>query len=100
MGTAVVQAEERKSVARLTAADLTGPQKVAVLCMSLGADEAVKLTQSLTPDEAEEISFHIAQMEQVRAGTVEAVLNEWMQMALAVDSIARAASATPARCSR
>jgi flagellar motor switch protein FliG len=89
MGTAVTSMDDRKSVARLTAADLTGPQKVAVLCMSLGADEAVKLTQSLTPEEAEEISFHIAQMEQVSAGTVEAVLTEWMQMALAVDSIAQ-----------
>lgn len=89
MGTAVVPTDERKSVAKLTAAELTGPQKVAVLCMSLGADEAVKLTQSLTPDEAEEISFHIAQMEQVSAATVEGVLTEWMQMALAVDSIAQ-----------
>jgi flagellar motor switch protein FliG len=57
--------------------------------MSLGAEEAVKLTQSLSPEEAEEISFHIAQMEQVNSATVENVLSEWMQMALAVDSIAQ-----------
>lgn len=74
--------------ASLTAADLTGPQKVAVLCMALGAEEAVKLTQSLSPDEAEEISFHIAQMEQVSSATVEAVFNEWADMAVAVDSLA------------
>jgi len=74
--------------ASLTAADLTGPQKVAVLCMALGAEEAVKLTQSLSPEEAEEISFHIAQMEQVSASTVEAVFNEWADMAVAVDSLA------------
>ena len=74
--------------ASLTAADLTGPQKVAVLCMALGAEEAVKLTQSLSPDEAEEISFHIAQMEQVSSSTVEAVFNEWADMAVAVDSLA------------
>lgn len=74
--------------ASLTAADLTGPQKVAVLCMALGAEEAVKLTQSLAPEEAEEISFHIAQMEQVSASTVEAVFNEWADMAVAVDSLA------------
>jgi flagellar motor switch protein FliG len=67
---------------------LNGPQKAAVLCMALGADEAVKLTQMLTPTEAEEISFHIAQMEQVSAATVETVFNEWLDMALAVDSIA------------
>lgn len=74
--------------ASLTAADLTGPQKVAVLCMALGAEEAVKLTQSLSPEEAEEISFHIAQIEQVSSSTVEAVFNEWGDMAVAVDSLA------------
>jgi len=67
---------------------LNGPQKVAVLCMALGAAEAVRLTQSLAPSEAEEISFHIAQMDQVSAATVEAVLREWIDMALAVDSVA------------
>jgi flagellar motor switch protein FliG len=89
MGTAVIPADERINVSNLSAAELTGPQKVAVLCMSLGSEQAVKLTQSLTPEEAEAISFHIAQMEQVSASTAEAVLNEWMQMALAVDSIAQ-----------
>lgn len=79
---------ERKTTAKMTAADLSGPQKVAVLCMALGAEEAVKLTQSLSPEEAEEISLHIAQMDHVAASTVEAVMNEWMQMAVAVDSIA------------
>ena len=89
MGTAVVSTSERANVSRLTAAELTGPQKVAVLCMSLGSEEAVKLTQTLSPEEAEEISFHIAQMEQVSAETVEGVLNEWIQMAMAVDSVAQ-----------
>jgi len=65
---------------------LSGPQKVAVLCMALGLEHAVKLTQTLSPDEAEEISFHIAQMEQVNADTVEAVFSDWVDMALAVDS--------------
>jgi flagellar motor switch protein FliG len=69
-------------------ASLSGAQKAAVLCMALGADEAVKLTQMLTPEEAEEITFHIAQMDHVSASTVESVLNEWLDMALAVDSVA------------
>lgn len=86
MSTAMATASDRG--ASLTADDLSGPQKVAVLCMALGAEEAVKLTQSLAPNEAEEISFHIAQMEQVSSKTVEAVFNEWMNMAIAVDSIA------------
>lgn len=74
--------------ASLTLADLNGPQKVAILCMALGADEAVRLTQTLAPEEAEAISFHIAQMEAVSGETVEAVLNEWVSMAMAVDSLA------------
>lgn len=85
MGTSMAVSSSRG--ASLTAADLSGPQKVAVLCMALGAEEAVRLTQSLGPDEAEEISFYIAQMEQVSAKTVEAVFEEWMSMAVAVDSI-------------
>lgn len=68
--------------------NLTGPQKIAVLCMALGAEEAVRLTQTLSPEEAEEVSFHIAQTEHVDAATVEAVLAEWAEMALAVDSLA------------
>ena len=88
MGTAVATNDDRRGASASHASVLTGPQKVAVLCMSLGAEEAVKLTQSLSPEEAEEISFHIAQMEQVSAPTVESVLSEWMQMALAVESIA------------
>ncbi len=67
---------------------LTGVQKTAILCMALGTDDAVKLTQLLTPEEAEEISFHIAQIEHVNSATVEAICNEWMDIALAVDSVA------------
>ncbi len=66
---------------------LTGPQKAAILCMALGTDHAVKLTQLLTPEEAEAISFNIAQIEHVNAATVAAVCNEWLDLALAVDSV-------------
>jgi flagellar motor switch protein FliG len=83
MGTALIPIDSRMGFA-----DLSGRQKVAVLCMALGSEEAVKLTQSLSPEEAEEISLHIAQMEQVSAETVEAVFNEWIELALAVDSVA------------
>lgn len=69
-------------------ATMSGPQKAAILCMALGSDNAVKLTQLLTPDEAETISFHIAQLELVNSATVEAVCNEWLDLALAVDSVA------------
>lgn len=93
MGTAVANAVMPSTASNLArgadvSASLSGPQKAAVLCMALGADKAVKLTQMLTPQEAEEITFHIAQMDHVSAATVESVLNEWLDMALAVDSVA------------
>ncbi len=65
MGTAVAPTQTSPSRNPVTSGmdisdSLTGPQKTAVLCMALGTDEAVKLTQLLTPDEAEQITFHIA----------------------------------------
>ena len=83
MGMALVAQPEGNS-----SVGLTGPQKVAILCMALGADEAVRLTQTLSPEEAEQVSFYIAQTEHVDSATVQAVFNEWAEMALAVDSLA------------
>jgi len=93
MGTAVAPKPGQFSATKAASGvdvseSLSGVQKAAVLCMALGADQAVALTQMLTPDEAEEITFHIAQMDHVSAATVESVLNEWLDMALAVDSVA------------
>lgn len=67
---------------------LTGPQKAAVLCMVLGRDHAAKLTERLTPDEVESISYEIARLERVSPEVSEAVLNEWLETARAVESIA------------
>ena len=51
--------------------ELSGTQKVAVLCMALGSDAAAKITQKLNQDEVDAISFEIARMERVEGGTVE-----------------------------
>ncbi len=67
---------------------LSGRQKVAIICMVLGADSAAKLTQKMTPEEVDAISFEIARMENVEGALVEAVLEEWLTRMLAADSLA------------
>ena len=65
---------------------LTGREKVAVLCMALGTEAAAKITQRLTSDEAELISYEIARLDALSAEVVEGVLAEWLEVSLAVDS--------------
>lgn len=71
-----------------TAATLSGKQKVAVLCMVLGREATSRLTEKLTPDEVEAISYEIARMDRVDSETSEAVLIEWLQTSRAAESIA------------
>ncbi|HEY8484240.1 MAG TPA: flagellar motor switch protein FliG [Longimicrobiales bacterium] len=73
----------------LRAEDLTGRQKAAVLLMALGADAASRITQSLTPEELEAISFEIARLESVPVSVVEAVLEEWQQTEQAAHTLAQ-----------
>jgi len=68
--------------------DLTGRQKAAVLCMLLGRETAAEITQRLSPDEVEAISYEIARLEHVPAGVADAVLNEWGEIVRAADSLA------------
>ena len=65
---------------------LSGREKVAVLCMALGTEAAAKITQRLTSEEAELISYEIARLEALPAEVVEGVLAEWLEVSLAVDS--------------
>ncbi len=67
---------------------LNGAQKAAILCMVLGADSAAKITQKLSPEDVETISFEIARMDRVSGETAEAVLNEWLEIMVAADSLA------------
>ena len=57
---------------------LTGSQKVAILCMVLGSEAASMITQKLAPEEVEQISFEIARMDRVSHEATEAVLSEWL----------------------
>ena len=84
MGTAALsRPAERGSAIRLN-----GREKVAVLCMALGAEAAAKITQRLTTEEAESISIEIARLDSVPGDVIEGVLNEWLEVSLAVDSFA------------
>jgi flagellar motor switch protein FliG len=67
---------------------LNGRQKAAILCMAMGADFAARITQRLSPEEAETISFEIARMDQISGETVESVMSEWLETALAADALA------------
>ena len=67
--------------------ELNGLRKVAILCMALGAESAAKITQKLSHDEVEAISFEIARTEHVAPETADAVLAEWVESVMAADSI-------------
>lgn len=67
---------------------LTGRQRVAILCMSLGAEGAAKLTQRLNAEEIEAISYEIARMDRVPQETVQGVLYEYLEITRAAESLA------------
>src|SRR6185369_14837362 len=67
---------------------LSGSQKVAILCMVLGSESASLITQKLAQEEVEMIGFEIARMDRVSHEATEAVLAEWLEVMLAADSIA------------
>jgi len=69
-------------------AALPGRQKAAILCMALGAEAAARVTQKLTPDEVEVISYEIARADRVPQEAVEAVLGEWLETVVAADALA------------
>ena len=67
---------------------LSGTQKVAILCMVLGSEAAAAITQKLAVEEVEQISFEIARMDRVSSEATDAVLSEWLDVMLAADSVA------------
>lgn len=68
---------------------LSGAQKSAVLCMSLGTETAAKVMQQLTAEQVELVSKEIASMPQARTERVESVLLEYRDLARAVESISQ-----------
>jgi flagellar motor switch protein FliG len=81
--TALVKAELHSDFA-----EISGRQKVAVLCMALGPDIAAKITQRLSNDEVDAISFEIARMDRIDVKTVERVMEEWNTSIMVADSLA------------
>ena len=61
----------------MDASTLTGHQKIAVLCMSLGAEAAAEITRRLSVSDAEAVATEIAQMDTVHPSVTELVLAEW-----------------------
>jgi flagellar motor switch protein FliG len=68
---------------------MTGAQKGAVLCMTIGAERSARILQLLSAREVEAISREIASLPSVGAERVNAVLSEFQQVSRAVESIAR-----------
>ncbi len=66
---------------------LTGRQKVAIVCMALGAKHAAKITGQLHPEEAEIVALEMATLDRVPAETISAVLSEWLELTVGVDSL-------------
>lgn len=66
---------------------LSRRQKLAVVCMAVGPEVAAKLTNTLGADDAELLTYEIAQMDRVDPATVEAVLGEWLEASLGVASL-------------
>ena len=66
-------------MAALAAPQLTGTQKAAVLFMALGAEQAARLTQKLSPEEVQAITAEISRMERVDANMSERVMREWAE---------------------
>jgi flagellar motor switch protein FliG len=78
----------RKNVAETSFDSLSGAQKVAILYMALGAEQTGPVTERLTPEEVEAISYEIARLDRVPGEVVERVLQEWLETLHAVESLA------------
>lgn len=68
---------------------LTGGQKCAVLCMVLGTEQSAKVMQRLSQTEVEALTREIAQLPRVRGERVDEVLEEYHEVARAVQSVAQ-----------
>jgi flagellar motor switch protein FliG len=66
---------------------LTGRQKVAIVCMALGADSASLITKGMRQAEIEAISLEVARLEHVPAPIAEAVLQEWLDIFRAAETL-------------
>ena len=68
---------------------LTGAQKCAVLCITLGGKEASRILQQLTPDEVEQVTREITAMQTVSTELAHAVIQDFQSASQASQSVAR-----------
>lgn len=71
------------------ATKLTGPQKVAILLMSVGKERSATVLKQLPENEVAEIAGEIARLQTVPADTVETVLTEFRETMHAKVNMAR-----------
>ena len=69
---------------------LSGHQKLAVLCMTLGTEAGSAILRRLSSRDAESVATEVAQMEPVDPDTATAVLEEWEAMEMAASAFAGA----------
>jgi len=84
MGTSVVPS---RGADKYALDRLTGRQKVAIVCMALGAKHAAKITSQLHPEEAEVVALEMATLDRVPGDIISTVLNEWLELTVGVDSL-------------
>ncbi len=76
-------------LARSTAGDLRGPEKAAALVISLGPDVSPQVFKHLGEEEIEELTLEIANMPQLDKEGSQEVLDEFYQLAMASEYLAR-----------
>ena len=73
----------KRQSSSITAADLTGPQKAALLLIALNVDTASAVFKHLDPNDVEQISAEISQSKNVPSGVVEQVMDDYYNMVTA-----------------
>jgi flagellar motor switch protein FliG len=66
---------------------LSGRQKAAIVCMAIGTEHAAAITAGLYAEEAETVALEMAQLDRVPPETVQAVLNEWLELTVGMGSL-------------
>lgn len=74
-------------VRTITFESLNGRQKAALVCLALGTDAAAKVTQKLSAEEVDMLSFEIARMDDVTGDVIDLVLEEWIESAIGIGSL-------------
>ena len=73
----------KRQSSSITAADLSGPQKAALLLIALNVDTASAVFKHLDPNDVEQISAEISQSKNISSGVVEQVMDDSYNMVTA-----------------